>query len=320
MELQSRESRLVHVAELYYEQGMSQQKIAGLLGLSRPTVSRLLEEARACGVVEIVVHAPLRKQAELSARLRRELGLRDAVVAAGRCDRDRALNRCAQAAAEAFLALLESGMTVGIAWGRALRAFCGQVPAQQHIFQVQVVQMIGCLGTGNPQLDGLELSLTLAKKLNGTFRNVYAPVYVESELVQSYLLREPSVALAIRQGERADIVVTGVGSLWDREGSLYRAGYFTEQDREELTAAGAAAVIQGRLLDRNGREIEVPGRYVVGCPLEATRQASWRIGINAGAGRAVETLAAVRGGCVNLLVVDEPLAEELLALNKTEEN
>ena len=80
MELQSRESRLVHVAELYYEQGMSQQKIAGLLGLSRPTVSRLLEEARACGVVEIVVHAPLRKQAELSARLRRELGLRDAVV------------------------------------------------------------------------------------------------------------------------------------------------------------------------------------------------------------------------------------------------
>ena len=112
------------------------------------------------------------------------------------------------------MALLESGMTVGIAWGRALRAFCGQIPAQQHIFQVQVVQMIGCLGTGNPQLDGLELSLTLAKKLNGTFRNVYAPVYVESELVQSYLLREPSVALAIRQGERADIVVTGVGSLW----------------------------------------------------------------------------------------------------------
>ena len=52
MELQSRESRLVHVAELYYEQGMSQQKIAGLLGLSRPTVSRLLEEARAMGLTD----------------------------------------------------------------------------------------------------------------------------------------------------------------------------------------------------------------------------------------------------------------------------
>ena len=58
--------------------------------------------------------------------------------------------------------------------------------------------MVGCLGTGKPQLDGLELSLTLAKKLNGTFCNVYAPVYVESELVQSYLLKEPSIAQAVR--------------------------------------------------------------------------------------------------------------------------
>ena len=80
---QGREALLVRVAELYYEQGMSQQNIAELLGMSRPTVSRLLEEARACGVVEITVHSPLRKDPVLSARLRRELGLRDAVVLSG---------------------------------------------------------------------------------------------------------------------------------------------------------------------------------------------------------------------------------------------
>ena len=318
--MQSRESRLVHVSELYYEQGMSQQQIAALLGLSRPTVSRLLEEARRCGVVEIVVHTPLRKHPELSTRLREALGLRDAVVVAGREDYTRALRRCARVAAEAFLAVLESGMTVGISWGRALRAFCAEMPEQRHVFQVEVVQMIGCLGTGNPQLDGLELSLTLAKKLNGTFRNVYAPVYVDSQLVQSYLLREPSVELAIRRADQADIVVTGIGSLRDTEGSLYRAGYFDDGDRAALTQAGAVAVLQGRLLDRQGREVAVPGRYVVGCELEAARRAPWRIGINAGAGRAVETLAAVRSGCVNLLAVDEPLAEELLELNKSTEN
>ena len=210
-------------------------------------------------------------------------------------------------------------MTVGISWGRALRAFCGALPEQKHTFNINVVQMIGCLGTGNPQLDGLELSLTLAKKLNGTFRNVYAPVYVDSQLVQSYLLKEPSVELAIRQANRADIVLTGVGSLWDPEGSLYHAGYFDARDRDNLTAAGAVAVIQGRLLDRQGKEVAIPGRYVVGCELEALRRAPWRIGINAGAGRGVETLAALRSGCVNLLVVDEPLAEELLQLNNSTE-
>ena len=79
------------------------------------------------------------------------------------------------------------------------------------------------------------------------------------------------------------------------------------------------AVIQGRLLDRQGRELAIPGRYVVGCELEALRRAPWSIGINAGAGRGVETLAALRSGCVNLLVVDEPLAEELLQLNNSTE-
>lgn len=318
--MQDKEPLLIRVSELYYEQGMSQQGVAQLLGLSRPTVSRLLEEARSRGVVEIVVHAPLRKEPKLSAQLRQQLGLRDAVVVSGRYDYDRALRRCAQAAAEVFGAVLENGMTVGISWGRALRAFCGVLPERKHTFNINVVQMIGCLGTGNPQLDGLELSLTLAKKLNGTFRNVYAPVYVDSELVQSYLLKEPSVELAIRQANQADIVLTGVGSLWDPEGSLYHAGYFDAKDRDILTAAGAVAVIQGRLLDRQGQEVAIPGRYVVGCQLEAIRRAPWRIGINAGAGRGVETLAALRSGCINVLVVDEPLAEELLQLNKSTEN
>ena len=313
----SREALLVHVSELYYEQGMSQQNIAEILGLSRPTVSRLLDEARDCGVVEITVHSPLKKDAALSSRLRLELGLRDAVVLSGRYDYDKALRRCAQAAGDVFRAVLENGMTVGISWGRALRHFCNLLPELEHTFNINVVQMIGCLGTGNPHLDGLELSLTLAKKLNGTFCNVYAPVYVESELVQSYLLREPSVELAIRQANRADIVISGVGSLNDKGGSLYNSGHLTEADRKQLAGAGAVAIIQGRLLDRDGAELAIPGRFVVGAELDAMRRAAWRIGINATAGRGEETLAAVRSGCINLLVVDEPLAMELLELNGT---
>ena len=124
-----------------------------------------------------------------------------------------------------FLSLLESGMTVGLSWGRVLRQFCDTLPQQKHTFNVNVVQTIGCLGTGNPHLDGLELTLALAKKLNGTSHNVYAPVYVDSALVQSYLLREPSVELAIRQAGQADIILTGIGSLTDNEGSLCQAGY-----------------------------------------------------------------------------------------------
>lgn len=48
--------RMVNVARLYYEQNMTQNEIAKMLGISRPLVSILLTEARACGVVSITIN------------------------------------------------------------------------------------------------------------------------------------------------------------------------------------------------------------------------------------------------------------------------
>ena len=48
--------RMVNVARLYYEQNMTQNEIAKMLGISRPLVSILLTEARACGVVTITIN------------------------------------------------------------------------------------------------------------------------------------------------------------------------------------------------------------------------------------------------------------------------
>lgn len=175
-----------------------------------------------------------------------------------------------------------------------LRQFCDTLPQQKHTFNVNVVQTIGCLGTGNPHLDGLELTLALAKKLNGTFYNVYAPVYVDSALVQSYLLREPSVELAIRQAGQADIILTGIGSLTDNEGSLCRAGYFTPEERRSLVEAGAGSRHTGPPAGQ-----ERPGSWPFPAAMWWARhwrswhQVPWRNGINAGQDRAVETLASV---------------------------
>ena len=59
-------------------------------------------------------------------------------------------------------------------------------------YNVTVVQWSELLGTGNPRVDGLELALRLSKKVHGTYSNIYAPVYVDSELVYSYLA-EPQI-------------------------------------------------------------------------------------------------------------------------------
>lgn len=49
---------LTKASKLYYEQGYTQQAIADYLRISRPKVSRLLQQARDEGIVNITVLSP----------------------------------------------------------------------------------------------------------------------------------------------------------------------------------------------------------------------------------------------------------------------
>ena len=64
--MSSRTDLLVRISELYYQQNLSQQDISKITGISRPTISRLLDEAKETGVVEIIVHSPINKNPQLS--------------------------------------------------------------------------------------------------------------------------------------------------------------------------------------------------------------------------------------------------------------
>ena len=65
--MSNRVDLLVHISELYYQQELSQQEISQIMGISRPTVSRLLDEAKETGVVEVIIHSPIVKHPKLCA-------------------------------------------------------------------------------------------------------------------------------------------------------------------------------------------------------------------------------------------------------------
>src|SRR5919205_212563 len=71
---------LAAVARRYYLDGQSKIEIAQDLSISRFKVARLLDEARASGLVQIEIRYPGSVDVNLSARLRERYGLRHAVV------------------------------------------------------------------------------------------------------------------------------------------------------------------------------------------------------------------------------------------------
>src|SRR3954468_14870742 len=68
------------VARRYYLEGASKSDIATELGVSRFKVARLLDHARATGLVRIELHSPGAIDLDLSVRVSAAYGLRHCVV------------------------------------------------------------------------------------------------------------------------------------------------------------------------------------------------------------------------------------------------
>ncbi|MBR0598256.1 sugar-binding transcriptional regulator [Sinanaerobacter chloroacetimidivorans] len=313
--MDTREDLLIRAAELYYHQGLSQNAIAEILCTSRPTVSRILDEAREAGIVQIIIHSPIKKNPELSKELRTALKLKDAIVISGSHEIDTALQKCSTAAAHFLNSILDNNITIGITWGPATNYLCDAIEPREF-YNINVIQMVGCLGTGNPTLDGLELAMKISSKLKGTYSNIYAPAFVDNEIVHSYLLKEPQIQTTLKKALHTDIVLTGIGSLFDSTSTLQRAGYLNEEDRLSLLKKGVVGHLLSRMFDADGKEIPLENKYVISAPLEALKVPKWSIGICVSEMKAPPALAAVKAGYINTLICDESLANRLLELQK----
>ena len=307
---------LGYVAELYYERGLSQREIGSIIGASRPTVSRLIDEAKKQGVVRIIIDTPVRKNAKLSNKLRKVFDLRDALVVCADYDFDESIGLCAKAAASFFSTCLQDNMNIGITWGRAVNAFIEAVEEQTGFSGINVAQMAGCMTMKDPTIDGFSNAQRLARKLHGTYTSINAPLFVEGSEVYQYLVNEPIISDSLTRASKINLCINGIGSLEDPQNSLTLSGYYDSYNVALYEEKGAVASFLGRFIGIDGRQIDVDDIYQICAPLSAVCNADISIVLNATAAKAEATLAVINGGYCDVLIVDEPLANALLELKK----
>lgn len=142
---------LAEVAALYYEDGLTQEEITHKLGVSRSTISRPLAEARQKGIVEIKINYPWETSLPLQTKLMNRFNLRVArVLKADRMDYKRILRGLGALAARYLEGILNDVSILAIGWGTALYEVVNALRPRE--LEVEVVQMIGAVGSGNPLL------------------------------------------------------------------------------------------------------------------------------------------------------------------------
>ena len=275
-------------------------------------MSHLLKLGRAQGIVEIRINDPRSRAVRLQRRLCDRFGLKNAMVVPSGPDAEQTKAQVGRSAAALLEPLLNDNLKIGISWGTTLHLLVSAV-RPLALKGVEVVQLHGGLGSGDPDIDGFGLAQKLAALLSGSYRIIQAPIVVQSVELRDMLMREPRIAETLRHGAEARIALFGIGSNIPAISSLVRTGALTAQESQALLDEGAIGTVCGLHIDAEGRVSPSSlNQRLVGLSAEALAGIPLRMGVAAGIEKAAAVRGALRGRFVTSLVVDEEIAEAVV--------
>jgi deoxyribonucleoside regulator len=305
-----RHERLVEIAWLHHEFGLTQDVIARRLGVSRSTISRALRDAEALGIVQVTLTEPLPREWRLSEQLGARLGI---VAHVGtRLPGDEAVTPelvAGRAAARLIERIAVGGhLTIATSWGRTLSAAAAAV-RRRRTDGVLVVDAVGH-AAGGDIAPALDVTRTLATALGATAVHLASPAYADPA-THAFLAASPPVQRTLELARGADVILTSVGVV-GTDSLLVTEGFVDEAAMEGLIARGAVGEILGQYYDRDGVAVGDPSRLTVGLTLDDLRAAHRVIAVAAGERKAAAVRAAAAGELITELVTDERLASAIL--------
>jgi len=299
------------VARRYYLDGKSKIDIADEFNLSRFKVARLLESARASGLVRIEIGRPGDIDVVLSGELRDAYGLLHAIVVDTVENEPLALRQLVGAAGAELLSEISTRSDVlGLGWARALMAMRGVL---RQLTAHSVVQLTGALSRPDVDDSSIELVRDVARVAGCPAYRFYAPMIVHDPSTATALRSNPEVARAFSLFPTVTKAVVAVGGWNPPASTVYEA--ITPAERKALLRLGVHADVSGILLDQDGTAVHAPLTNRMIC-IDATdlRKIPEVIALAYGPEKASATRAAIHGGYVNGLVTHTSMAKAMLAI------
>ena len=230
---------MAEVARLYYVRDLTQQDIAARLGVSRFKVLRLLEQARAEGVVRFEIDEPARVDDGLSRALEERYDLSTALV----------VDDVPTAAASLLPRVLRPDDVLGVAWGETLAAIERRLAPPGP--GVPVVQVCGAIDGLAPGTGPTELAARYAAWSGGAFHPLGAPAVADEAALRRAVSRTTAIF------DQVSVTLVGIGArddgvghilvhVFDRHGRIVSAERSIALSVAQLRRTRVIAVAAGR--------------------------------------------------------------------------
>ncbi|GGF93373.1 sugar-binding transcriptional regulator [Paenibacillus aceti] len=308
---QDKQRLSIEAARLYYLSDYSQMDIASKLGVSRPTVSRLLQYAKEQGYVRIDISDPLEDLNELVSRLKRKYELETALVCYSPVNEYKEIQKnISKAAADYLHEIVQDADIIGVTWGRTMHAVALSLQ-QKQVRGVEVVQLKGGLSHSHVNTYAAETVNLFASAYHTIARYLPLPVIFDSVALKEMVEKDRHIHRIIELGRQANIAIFTVGTVND-DALLFQLGYFNDAEKQLLQDKGIGDICS-RFFDAEGKlcSEEINNR-TVGIDLPDLRHKEKSI-LVAGGQRKIEAIrGALVGKYANILVTDQFTAQALL--------
>jgi len=244
------------VSTLYYIEGLGQSKVSELAGISQATVSRLLEEARKRGIVQISVKPFTPRDNEIENKIKDLYHLNTAVViktTPGHSEENRR-RAIGHFAGPIVSNMIQSNSVVCVAAGRHINSLTDNMFPLGNKPGVTFIQAMGDISTHIKEDDAIEITRKLSKRWNGQFLRLQAPAITANSHTYDAFVSHDQIKFVLSRIDNADLAFVGVGVHGNSV--FYDRDFLKTNDISYLIHKGVVGEICGHFFNKSGEECD----------------------------------------------------------------
>lgn len=298
---------------LYYEDQLSQQEIAKILEISRPTVSRLLKEAKEREIVKIEINHQCNSGFHsLEREVEKKFGLKEVIIVGDKNDAYNQKLEIGNATAKYLERTLRNNDHVGVSMGTTIKEIARFVDYNESS-NMTFIPLIGGVGQIGIDIHPNQIVMELAKAFKGNIKLLHAPAVLSDKNLKETLKQDKGIKEILEEITKVNVAIVGIGGQTNKDSTMIATGYYDEDDMRRLERQNVAGDIclQFYDIDGNSHQYEF-NEKVFGIEINQLKEIDKVIGIAAGDEKITGIIGAMRGKFINVLVTNYSCCIELL--------
>lgn len=305
---------LISVAKLYYIENMNQNEIANLLGVSRPLISKYLQEAKNLGVVKIEINdlSTNNDEDEITKKICKKYNLESLFIIPSSSNKDLNDQMFIDHVTGYLFDNYVDNSLIGLGWGSVIGNCIAKMEErpESRKFLGKVIPIISNAPISYRNYHTNELVRMLAEKTGLKAEYLYCPVICGNPSEKEIFMNTEQVKNMFKKYKQLDYAIVQIRNFPSVPDLATEARF--EKKLQEQHAVG---MVLGYYFDINGQIITSEHDYSIQIPLDDLKNAGESVAIINARINASAALGVLRSGLFNKILISESVLNSILAMN-----